>query len=163
MSQKCTRRTRHGRPCRAWAVHGTDPPTCASHAGLTVGAGAPPGNQNRRTHGFYAAVQPPGDLDREQLLALARDETLDTEIAVARLALRRVLDLLLAAEPADLAAAGLTPYEYARLAGLAFQGARTVARLFRDKVDLASRPGAGLPAFVAQALDELAGEWDVDL
>lgn len=25
MSQKCTHRTRQGRPCRAWAIRGTDP------------------------------------------------------------------------------------------------------------------------------------------
>jgi len=40
--------------CRAWAVRGSDPPLCSAYAGR--GVGAPPGNQNARTHGFYASA-----------------------------------------------------------------------------------------------------------
>ena len=50
--RRCAFDTRHGHPCQAYAVKDTDPPAGASHARLTEGAGAPPGNQNARTHGF---------------------------------------------------------------------------------------------------------------
>jgi hypothetical protein len=58
--RRCTATTKTGAPCRAWAVRNPSPdgpeqPLCAAHARLTTGAGAPPGNQNRRTHGAYAA------------------------------------------------------------------------------------------------------------
>jgi len=32
--QRCTALTKAGRPCQAWAVHGTDPPRCAAHGGV---------------------------------------------------------------------------------------------------------------------------------
>ena len=32
--QRCTALTNAGRPCQAWAVHGTDPPRCAAHGGM---------------------------------------------------------------------------------------------------------------------------------
>ena len=32
--QRCTALTAAGRPCQAWAVHGTDPPRCAAHGGI---------------------------------------------------------------------------------------------------------------------------------
>jgi hypothetical protein len=47
--------------CTAWAMRDSHPALCASHAGRTTGAGAPNGNQNRRTrgrsHGFYASIR----------------------------------------------------------------------------------------------------------
>ena len=51
---RCTSTTRHGQPCRSWAVPGTDPPRCASHGGVSAKLGAPKGNQNAVTHGLYA-------------------------------------------------------------------------------------------------------------
>ena len=53
--RRCTATTKSGAPCRAWAVRDSNPPLCAAHARITTGAGAPAGNQNRRTHGAYAA------------------------------------------------------------------------------------------------------------
>ena len=41
---------------RAWAVRGSDPPLCSTHAGCTVGAVAQPGSQNARAHGVYASA-----------------------------------------------------------------------------------------------------------
>ena len=40
-----------GARCRAWAVRGVDPPRCAAHSGKV---GAPPGNKNAQTHGYYS-------------------------------------------------------------------------------------------------------------
>ena len=51
--RRCTHTTKAGRPCQAWAVHGTAPPACSIHAGLTRG-GPADRNQNARKHGFYA-------------------------------------------------------------------------------------------------------------
>jgi hypothetical protein len=161
MSQKCTAQTAAGQPCRGWAVHDSDPPLCAPHAGLTVGAGAPPGNQNRRTHGFYSRTFERAEID--DLVVFASCETLDDEIACARVALRRVFRLLLAGttpgpEPTPLAAP-----DYLRLVALAFQGTRTVARLLRDRHELGDDDEDGISTFMAQALDELSEEWGIDL
>ena len=50
----CTATTRQDQPCRAWALPGTDPPRCAPHGGASAKPGAPMGNHNAVTHGFYA-------------------------------------------------------------------------------------------------------------
>ena len=53
MKTRCGANTAAGRPCRAWAVRGTDPPRCASHGGARGRPGAPKGNGNAVTHGAY--------------------------------------------------------------------------------------------------------------
>ncbi len=50
---KCTAVTAAGTPCKAWAIRGSIPPLCAPHSGLT---GAPKGNSNNLSHGFYARL-----------------------------------------------------------------------------------------------------------
>ena len=57
---KCTARTASGKACKAWAIRGSDPPLCAPHTGL---AGAPPGNTNAVTHGYYRKRIEPEELD----------------------------------------------------------------------------------------------------
>lgn len=152
----CSHSTRAGQPCRAWAVHDTDPPACAAHAGRIVGAGAPLRNQNARTHGFYGRVLDPEEL--ADLVLYAEDMTLDAEIACARIALRRVL-LLLSADQAD----PLPLDDYIRLAGLALQGTRTIARLLRDKRALTQRTADTLDEAFNIALDEIAIELGIEL
>jgi hypothetical protein len=88
-SRPCSATTTAGEPCKAWAVHDTGPPLCSAHAGRNVGAGAPLGNQNRTTRGFYASV-----LSRRELADILEgvDLTpLQSEIACACAALRRLL------------------------------------------------------------------------
>jgi hypothetical protein len=160
--QRCSHPTAAGRPCRAWAVRGSDPPLCSAHAGRNqrqhpggVGAGAPPGNQNHTVHGFYSSALSPAEV--ADLLAHTGASTLEGEIACARIALRRVLAHLTAA------GVGLSPLDYAKLASLAFQGARTVARLVRDNHALGGRSSDELYAIFDQVLDDLSGAWDVDL
>jgi len=153
-SRRCSHITRKGQPCRAWAMHGTDPPVCSVHAGL---AGAPPGNQYGRTHGFYSTVLEPDEL--ADLVVYADDLSLDDEIAAARVGLRRVLSALTAAKddgPASRQA-------YGHLAGLVFEGARTVARLLRDQRAISGDAAGGLSGAIAQALDELSVEWGIEL
>jgi hypothetical protein len=64
----CNATCADGSPCRAWAVRGSDPPRCAPHGGGASPVGAPRGNENARTHGFYARVggtPVPGDRTAE--------------------------------------------------------------------------------------------------
>lgn len=49
----CGALTKEGRPCPNWAVHGSDPPRCASHGGGTRRVGAPPGTRSNLKHGAY--------------------------------------------------------------------------------------------------------------
>lgn len=65
----CTATTRLGQPCRAWAVLGTDPPRCAPHGGTGAKPGAPEGNRNAVTHGFYANQLGSGQTADEPMLA----------------------------------------------------------------------------------------------
>jgi hypothetical protein len=58
--KKCTATTASGKPCKAWAIRGSDPPLCAPHSGLT---GAPKGNTNAMTHGYYRRRVQPGEID----------------------------------------------------------------------------------------------------
>ncbi len=62
----CGARTRRGTPCRAPAVGGRQ--RCRMHGGAK-GGGAPRGNRNRLTHGFYTAASV---RDRRRLTALMR-------------------------------------------------------------------------------------------
>ena len=147
--------------CRAWAVRGSDPPLCASHAGRNVGAGAPLANQNRRTHGFYASV-----LTRQEaadLVAFAADTSLDAEIACARISLRRVMTLLLASDKPQPDTLPVSIEQYTRLAALALQAARTIARLLSIKSKLGESGPDSPMAAIGAALDELSAEWGVEL
>lgn len=149
-ARKCAATTAAGRPCRAWAMHDSDPPICNIHAGT---AKAPTSNDNAKTHGFYSRAYT--DQEIADLITYAIDETLDDEIAVTRVALRRVFTLL--------KLANLEPKEYTHLASLAFVGARTVGRLLRDKRALSGEAADGLTTTLTAALDELATELGIDV
>jgi hypothetical protein len=160
---RCSHTTAAGRPCRAWAVHGTDPPACAAHAGRIRGAGAPQGNQNARTHGFYATVFSADEL--ADLLRYATNLSLDGEIACARFALRRVLNYLkahtedLPDDPATGSAprterGELTATDYTRLVSLSLQAVRTIARLVRDQQMAPVKNTGPFPHEIVKLLDE---------
>jgi hypothetical protein len=55
--QRCTALTLKGIQCKRWATEGTNPPVChfPSHGGSGKKTGAPLGNKNAETHGFYSA------------------------------------------------------------------------------------------------------------
>jgi hypothetical protein len=154
--RKCTHTTASGRPCRAWAMRGSDPPVCATHAGRTVGAGAPPGNQNRREHGFYSASLSADELAR--LDELGANLSLQHEIACARVLLRR-LTLYLADNP------DLAPEERNRVYDLGLAAIRTIARLMRDQRTLADADESDdrINENLSQALDALSKEWGIEL
>jgi hypothetical protein len=86
--RRCTQTTASGHQCNAWAVHDSTPPTCSTHLGRTAGAGAPKGNQNRVTHGFYRP-----SLDEQELADLVEhvlNNDSEDELAVLRVLLRRI-------------------------------------------------------------------------
>jgi hypothetical protein len=149
--------------CKAWAVRGSDPPLCASHAGRKVGA--PPGNQNRRTHGFYSRFLEPDEA--VDLIAFSDDASLDDEIAITRVALNRVFQMLVSGTTPGPDPQPLAPGDYTRLVTLIFQGSGTISRLIRIKHDLARlHPDVfsdTLSEAVNQALDELSTEWGREL
>lgn len=149
---QCEATTKAGARCSAFAVHGSDPPRCSAHLGRNAGAGAPPGNQNRRTHGFYSRHFT--QAETEDLTALV-DGSLDSEINVVRVALRRAL--------AVLQDDGSDPEVVAALVPLVFAGGRTVARLMRDKRILSGEGSAAIMSELAEALETLGEEWGVEL
>jgi hypothetical protein len=98
--------------------------------------------------------------------------TLDDEIAIARVTLRRILALLSADRvhrgpqypgAPDGTTVEMTPLDYARLAALSLAGARTVARLLRDKRALSGEAADGIAGAISQAIDELSTEWGIPL
>ncbi len=145
--------------CKAWAIRGSDPPLCSPHTRGTVGA--PPGNQNRCTHGFYATI-----LRRDELADLAAhagDTTLDAEIAITRVALRRVLAMLLSGRTPGPDPRPLEAADYARLTNLAFQGAGSISRLLRARQALTPDSEAPFLSVIHDALGELGEEWGIKL
>ena len=96
MAHRCEATRKDGQPCQAWAVADTDPPRCAAHGGTSKQIGAPTGNQNAQTHGFYRRPDRPvrdlADVKREleaslqRLAAYIKDNIADLDAAeVARL------------------------------------------------------------------------------
>jgi hypothetical protein len=151
-SRRCKATCKSGRSCKAWAVLGSKPPLCSTHSGRTDGAGAPAGNQNRQLHGFYGREYTLEEV--ADLVNLALDDSLDDELAAARVATRRVLKQL---------QEELEPSDYAQLAGLIFTGTNTIARLLRTQRALRGESADGIAGAIAMALDELSNEWNVEL
>lgn len=147
----CTAQTKAGQPCRAFALPGSD--LCAAHSGRKGKAGAPLGNSNARTHGFYDTELT--DQELADLVIHAANSTLDDEIALARVALRRLMNYLDKKRE-------LPPNEMAAIAPHVFGGARSVARLLRDRRALSGDAADGLLGAIATALDELGSEWGRD-
>ena len=143
--------------CRAWAMRNSDPPLCASHVpGLP---GAPFGNRNALTHGFYASALHPDDL--KELDEAAYDTTLNDEIIVLRIALRRLQRMVLTGLTPDPDPQRLDAQDYARFIGLIFQGINTLSRLLRVRHDL---PGNDRwEEIVNWTLDALSEEWGIEL
>jgi hypothetical protein len=156
--KRCLALTKSGRPCRAWALAGSQArfgvPLCGVHAGqATV---IQPAEETERAlygHFFRAA-------DRQALDAIlatpAGAMTLAAEIEVARVFLRRilaVLDAMAAQDPAALLQQGK----------LLLDVLRTIAGLVRDQQALAPPTGDPLMEVLGLALDNLSEEWGVDL
>jgi hypothetical protein len=145
--RRCTATTRAGRPCRAWALHGTEPSLCSVHAGVSTSPG--PGNRNAIQHGFYAAFHP----DPEQGFSPINGVIHDLAAKQAQLSdlISQCLD--------DNPAADAT--QLARLLAIHGQNASRLGRLLRDQSALSKGTNDQLQAGIAQALEELSAEWGV--
>jgi hypothetical protein len=148
--------------CRAWAVRDSSPPLCAAHGGRK--GGAPPGNQNALTHGFYASTLNPDELaDLDVIGQLAGDTTLDAEVVITRIALRRLLHMFQTGITPGPNPQPLTAQDYTNVIGLAFRGCGTLSRLLRARKDLGGEQSDAFHAFIDEALDLLSEEWNCQL
>ncbi len=141
LPRRCSATTRTGAPCRAFAIHDTDPPLCAIHAGRAIG-GAPEGNRNAVTHGFYASTD-------------ISDVILD--LATKQAQLSQLIDACFAQlDPRTIP-------DLARLLALHGQNASRIGRLLRDRKALSSETADELTDAINAALDEIGGQWQIDL
>lgn len=139
-SRRCTATTASGTQCRAWAVPGSDPPRCGAHRGGTHPPGAPAGNSNALTHGFYSHSNPPA-----QITAVIED------LIAKQKALSDYIDTRLNEEKT-------TVESLAHLLALHGQNASRLGRLLRDQRALSGEAADGIAGAIAQALDELSNE-----
>ena len=150
MKTHCTATNKDRTPCRAWAVRGSDPPRCSAHGGGRAPVGAPSGNHNARTHGFYVdevAPLPEQDDIPDSIAEVIHD------LAVKQARLSKIIN----GKPnsSDI-------HVLARLLQLHAQTASRLGRLLRDQRALSGEAADGISAAIAQALDELSTELDTD-
>jgi len=89
------------------------------------------------------------------LVAHADNQTLDDEIAVARVMLRRLFEKV--GNP------DLSTEELAEISKIALTATGSIARLLRSNRALSGEAADGISGAIAQALDELGNEWGVEL
>jgi hypothetical protein len=139
--RRCTATTASGRPCRSWALWGTEPPRCIAHDGSGRLKGAPKNNKNAEKHGYYSKLD--GNLtDIQDIIA---------DLARKQLQLSRLIEAELTKPGTDLDTLG-------RLFGLHGQNASRLGRLLRDRRALTGDAADGIAGAIAQALDELSNE-----
>ncbi|NIV33212.1 MAG: hypothetical protein GWN58_28330 [Anaerolineae bacterium] len=161
----CSFTTKAGRPCRAWAVRGSDPPACSSHsgenrrgkAGRTAGDGylLPEVYEEMLEPGFYDQALSEEEL--ADLVIYAAEQSLEDEIACTRTAVRRTLAYL------QERSGSMSESEFLQATGLLFQGARTIARLLREQHALTGGEDSRLQAIIDAALDGLSEDLGIQL
>lgn len=152
MKRRCTATTKAGNPCRAWAVHGTNPPRCPAHANL-LNKGPSEGASERDLSFYHRQLS---SKEAADLMAHADDGTLTDEIAINRIMLRRLLTVLQNNE-------ALTMHDLTNIAPLVFRGTRSVARLLREERALSGEAADGIAGAIGKALDELSNELGLEL
>jgi hypothetical protein len=148
---RCTATTAAGRPCRAWAVRGSDPPRCSAHRGGQRPVGAPAGNTNALKHGAYASPPDTG-LSHDSEAGSAAD-------LAARIAdLNRRADQLAAyldrLTIGDGTEGTTTVQDYAKLVALQGQLCSRIGRLMRDLQQLQPDDQDFLQECINEALDQ---------
>jgi len=147
----CKATTRDGRPCRSYAMPGSD--HCRVHQGAAPSLpAAAPGDAQRAMASLYSRF-----MTDEDVAALARpgtEQALADEIAFTRVVIRRLADLIAEAD-------GVA--EATRLAHALFRGTGRVADLLRAQQTLSRQAAEGLMQAVEQALEELGKEWGLEL
>lgn len=149
----CAAVTKRGKKCKAYAVHGEK--YCSAHLGRSVGAGAPPGNQNARKHGFYGKLFTSDE--QIDLIELSSDKSIEDELGMQRVLIRRLIDYIGDNN------GKLLPEEYAQLVQVAFSGLRNIAALLRTEKALAGDAADSIAGHISGILDELSTELGIDL
>jgi hypothetical protein len=145
LPRRCGAPRKDGRPCRAWAVRGSEPARCASHLGQPQREEEA---EKQEAGDFYESAY---DVrEAADLLYKTAEKELKGELRITRVALRRALEQL---------RQELQPSEYARLIELIFKGAHTVADILRVQRSL---PGDEelIPPEIAEAIDYVQGQRD---
>jgi len=143
IKNKCTAITAAGKPCKNNAIIDSNPPRCAPHSGIT---GAPQGNTNAITHGFYQKRVTEEEVS--QTFASAQDVTLIQEAILIRVVLRRLLNYMHDKDT--------PPERITAIAPLIFTGARALAFIEKHLPDPNELDWDA-------ALDQLGEEWGWDL
>ena len=163
MSHKrpCTALTSSGRPCRAWAVGGSDPPRCVAHGGAEERA-------NRAASPRAApppAVPPTPHQEVERARFYARDpEAVSIEQTIAGLVdkLARLDDIIAKYQEARSEPGEPDPY-LVRLFSLYTQASSRLARLLEARQAMRGELDDEITRAIAQALGEVGPELGVDL
>ena len=159
--QRCTAEAARGRPCRAWAVPGSEPPRWRAHGGSHRPVDALPDTQgggSQAARHAEPAAAPPGAPDVRRQSFYGRDPaavTVDDAIAGLVDKMQR-LDELIAALPGD-------GESLIRLLEVYTQASSRLSRLLRDRRALSGDAADGIAGAIGQALDELATELKTDL
>lgn len=135
-SRRCTADCQDGSPCRAWAVHGTEPPRCSAHGG-------------ERPSISVASVELPASEDCHI------DAVID-DLYRKQMILSHTIDHIQEAE-------GIPLKDVARLLRIHGQNAGRLGRLLRGRRALSGDAADGISNAIAQALDELGSELGVEL
>lgn len=190
---RCTKLTKAGRPCRRWAVRGSEPPTCSSHrvaasqgdvveqAGSSHRGAVSEGDALEQAGSSHRGAVSQGDAleqvsegggraseDGFYSQMLSPDELADVVAYAAELTLADEIACTRVAVRRTLeflsqGRGSLSESDYLRAAGLVFQGARTMARLLRDQQALLGDSTDRLTSIFDAALDGLSEEWGIEL
>ena len=142
MPTRCTAQTRAGRPCRQWAVRGSDPPRCSVHGGRAPPVGDLLGARTERPEGAGEPPDPP-DLD-------ARIADLD----------RRIMAL---SAYIDQHAEDLDAGTYIRILSLYGELTSRLGRLMRDRHQMGGGSQDEVSEAISQGLEQLSLELGIDL
>ena len=167
--RRCTASTVKGRPCRAWAKRGTDPPRCAAHREQRgdpasprppVRASASPAEgEERSRHRFpdkseATASLPPGAERRGPTGQAGERVNLDERIAGLNRRIERLGQLI---DSLDGSENDVPLAAYTKLVDLYGQLCSRLGRLMRDRQQLLGSGGDELEQAIQEALD-LASE-----
>ena len=139
-------------------MRGSSPPRCAAHGGGKHPVGAPRGNTNAQTHGFYSRERPSSDATPTAssgfYAAQPEAVTIDQTIAGLVDKLNRVDQLLDTLDDTE---------QLIRIFELYTQASSRLSRMLRDRRALSGEAADGIAGAIAQAMDELGTELGVDL
>jgi hypothetical protein len=144
--------------CNAWAIRGSDPPRCSPHSRRV---GPPEGNQNPLVPAFYATAVHPEEL--ADLATHASGASLEDEMAITRIAIRRIFGMLVTGQTPGPNPRPLEALDYARFVGLAFRGAGTISRLLRANHAVGGDQPTEFEQMMDVALNQLGAQWGLEL